>query len=305
MWARDDTGLGGLEQEFDDEMHGTPGHMLTAVDAKRHVMDSVENEPLPGENLVLTIDANIQYMAERALDAQMDKVKALHGTVVVQDPHTGQILALAISPRFNPNDSRHMEPGSLTNLAVSDVYEPGSTFKLVTYSTAIDAAGVQPDDMVDCQGGSMTMYGRTLHDDKDDHFGRVTVQYALEHSSDVGAAKMALKVGPETFYKYIKALDLATARASNCPARRAGCCSRPKQVGLDQHPVAGDRAGGGRDAGTACNHGEHNCEWRACICRRTSCCNRPTRPRATRGCSRRPSVPRTSFRRSCRRALTA
>ena len=65
----DDTGLGGLEQEFDDEMHGAPGHMLTAVDAKRHVMGSVENEPLPGENLVLTIDANIQYMAERALDA--------------------------------------------------------------------------------------------------------------------------------------------------------------------------------------------------------------------------------------------
>ena len=90
---------------------------------------------------MLTIDANIQYMAERALDEQMAKMKALHGTVVVQDPHTGQILALAISPRFNPNDSRHMEPGSLTNLAVSDVYEPGSTFKLVTYSAAIDARG--------------------------------------------------------------------------------------------------------------------------------------------------------------------
>ena len=72
----DDTGLGGLEQEFDDEMHGTPGHMLTAVDARRHVMGSVESEPLPGENLVLTIDSNIQYMAERALDEQMAKVKA-------------------------------------------------------------------------------------------------------------------------------------------------------------------------------------------------------------------------------------
>ena len=141
----DDTGLGGLEQEFDDDMHGAPGHMLTAVDAKRHAMDSVESEPMPGENLVLTIDANIQYMAERALDAQMAKMKALHGTVVVQDPHTGQILALAISPRFNPNDSRHMEPGSLTDLAVSDIYEPGSTFKLVTYSAAIDARGRRAD----------------------------------------------------------------------------------------------------------------------------------------------------------------
>ena len=105
----DDNGLGGLERKFDDEMHGAPGHMLTAVDAKRHVLGSEESEPMPGENLVLSIDANIQYMAERALDAQMEKMKALHGTVVVQDPHTGQILALAISPRFNPNDSRHMD----------------------------------------------------------------------------------------------------------------------------------------------------------------------------------------------------
>ncbi|HEY0796739.1 MAG TPA: penicillin-binding transpeptidase domain-containing protein, partial [Acidisarcina sp.] len=178
----DDNGLGGLEQLFDDELHGTPGHMLTALDAKRHVLGSQESEPLPGENLVLSIDANIQYIAEHALDEQMAKMKALHGTVVVQDPHTGQILALAISPRFNPNDSRHMDAGVLTNLAVSDVYEPGSTFKLVAYSAALDAAGVQPTDKVDCQGGSMTMFGRTLHDDKSDHYGVITVKQALEHS---------------------------------------------------------------------------------------------------------------------------
>ena len=227
----DDTGLGGLEQEFDDEMHGTPGHMLTAVDARRHVMGSVENEPLPGENLVLTIDSNIQYMAERALDEQMAKVKAAHGTVVVQDPHTGQILALAISPRFNPNDSRHMEPGSLTNLAVSDVYEPGSTFKLVTYSAAIDAAGVEPTDIVDCQGGTMTMFGRTLHDDKDDHFGAVTVQYALEHSSDVGAAKMALKTGPDTFYKYIKSFGFGDRSGIELPSETRGLLTNPRKWG--------------------------------------------------------------------------
>ena len=150
----DDTGLGGLERQFDEDMHGEPGHAMIAVDAKRHALGSEESQPQPGENLVLTIDANIQYMAERALDAQMDKVKALHGTVVVQDPHTGQILALAVSPRFNPNDSRHMQPGSLTNLAVSDVYEPGSTFKLVAYSAAIDGAGVEPTDKVRLPGWS-------------------------------------------------------------------------------------------------------------------------------------------------------
>ena len=218
----DDEGLGGLERNFDEELHGEPGHMLTAVDAKRHIMGSEENEPMPGENLVLAIDSNIQYMAERALDAQVEKMKAAHGTVVVQDPHTGQILALAISPRFNPNDSKHMDADLLTNLAVSDIYEPGSTFKLVTYSAALDGAGVEPTDKVDCQGGAMTMFGRTLHDDKSDHYGVVTVQQALEHSSDVGAAKMALKVGPNKFYDYMRAFGFGDRTGIELPSETRG-----------------------------------------------------------------------------------
>jgi len=223
----DDTGLGGLERQFDDEMHGTPGHVLTALDAKRHVLGSEESQPMPGENLVLSIDANIQYIAERALDAQMEKMKAAHGTVVVQDPHTGQILALAIAPRFNPNDQRHMDASVLKNLAVSDVYEPGSTFKLVTYAAALDAAGVKPTDLVDCQNGAMTMYGRTLHDDRSDHFGVVTVQYALEHSSDVGAAKMALKLGNQKFYDYMKAFGFGDRSGIELPSETRGLLRNP------------------------------------------------------------------------------
>ena len=218
----DDEGLGGLERNFDEELHGEPGHMLTAVDAKRHIMGSELNEPMPGENLVLSIDANIQYMAEQALDAQVAATKSAHGTVVVQDPHTGQILALAVSPRFNPNDSKHMDADVLTNLAVSDIYEPGSTFKLVTYSAAIDGAGVEPTDKVDCQGGAMTMYGRTLHDDRSDHYGVVTVQQALEHSSDVGAAKMALKVGPNKFYDYMRGFGFGDRSGIELPSETRG-----------------------------------------------------------------------------------
>jgi len=225
----DDDGLGGLEREFEEELHGAPGHMLTAVDAKRHVLMSDETEPMPGENLVLAIDANIQYMAERALDARVAELKALHGTLVVQDPHTGQILALAVSPRFNPNDSRHVDADSLTNLAVSDIYEPGSTFKLVTYSAALDGAGVKPTDMVDCQGGAMTMYGRTLHDDKSDHMGVVTVKAALEHSSDVGAAKMALKVGNDKFYGYMRAFGFGDRSGIELPSETRGLLSPPRK----------------------------------------------------------------------------
>jgi cell division protein FtsI (penicillin-binding protein 3) len=225
----DDIGLGGLERQFDDDMHGVAGRMVIGMDAKRQALSSDESQPMPGENLVLSIDANIQYMAERALDAQMEKMKAAHGTVVVQDPHTGQILALAISPRFNPNDQRHMDASVLQNLAVSDIYEPGSTFKLVTYSAALDGAGVQPTDMVDCQGGSMTMYGRTLHDDKSDHFGVVTVQYALEHSSDVGAAKMALRLGNQKFYDYIKGFGFGDRSGIELPSETRGLLRAPKK----------------------------------------------------------------------------
>src|SRR6201996_7837979 len=227
----DDIGLGGLERQFDEDMHGEPGHMLTALDAKRHVLGSEESQPMPGENLVLSIDANIQYMAERALDAQMLKTRALHGTVVVQDPHTGQILALAIAPRFNPNDQKHMDSSVLQNLAVSDVYEPGSTFKLVTYSAALDGAGVKPTDLVDCQGGQMTMYGRTLHDDKSDHYGVITVQQALEHSSDVGAAKMALKLGPDKFYKYMRDFGFGDRTGIELPSETRGLLRPPRKWG--------------------------------------------------------------------------
>lgn len=225
----DDNGLGGMEREFEDDLHGTPGRVLTAVDAKRHALGSEEREPLPGENLVLTIDTNIQHIAERALDAQMEKMKAEHGTVVVQDPHTGQILALAIAPRYNPNDLKHQDPSILKNLAVSDVYEPGSTFKLLTYASAIDGAGVQPTDIVDCQGGAMTLFGRTLHDDKSDHFGRVTVKYALEHSSDVGAAKMALKLGNQRFYDYIRSFGFGDRSGIELPSETRGLLRTPRK----------------------------------------------------------------------------
>ena len=98
----DDNGLGGLEQKFEPQLHGAPGRMYTAMDARRKVLGSSEHEPEPGQNMMLTIDENIQFLAERALDHVMEKTHADNGTVVVQDVHTGQILALAIRPTFDP-----------------------------------------------------------------------------------------------------------------------------------------------------------------------------------------------------------
>lgn len=218
----DDTGLGGLEQKFEPQLHGVPGRMFAAMDARRRVLGSTEREPEPGQNMVLTIDSNIQFLAERALDHAMERTQAANGTVVVQDVHTGQILALAIRPTFNPNQFRHTTPALLRDHAVSDVYEPGSTFKLVTYSAALDAGVTRPDDMIDCQGGQMVLNGRVIHDDKSDHYHVITVHEALEHSSDVAAVKLALKTGSENFYKYIRAFGFGSKPGVELPGETRG-----------------------------------------------------------------------------------
>ncbi|MGP8270003.1 MAG: penicillin-binding protein [Terracidiphilus sp.] len=220
----DDNGLGGLEQKFEAQLHGVPGRMYTAMDARRRVLGSSEHDPEPGQNLVLTIDEDIQFLAERALDHAMQRTHAESGTVVVQDVHTGQILALAVRPTFNPNSFRHTTQELLRNHAVSDVYEPGSTFKLVTYSAALEQHVASPDDIIDCQGGQIKMPGdRIIHDDKSDRgLGKVTVTQALEKSSDVAAVKLAMKVGQDRFYQYVRDFGFGTRTGAEMPGETRG-----------------------------------------------------------------------------------
>jgi cell division protein FtsI (penicillin-binding protein 3) len=227
----DDNGLGGLEDKFDTQLHGVPGEMYTAMDARRKVLGSSEHDPEPGRNLVLTLDENIQFQAERALDHAMEKTQAQTGTVVVQDVHTGQILALAIRPTFNPNSFRHTTPELLRNHAVSDVYEPGSTFKLVTYSTALDQHVAAPDDTIDCQGGQITIAGRVIHDNQGEHYGVIPVHQALEVSSDVAAVKLALKVGPDHFYQYIRDFGFGSRSGIELPGETRGLLRPVKRWG--------------------------------------------------------------------------
>ena len=218
----DDTGLGGLEQKFESKLHGVPGRVYTAMDARRHWLGSTEHEPEPGQNLVLTIDENIQFLAERALENVMERTQAANGTIVIQDVHTGQILALAIRPTFDPNQAKHTTRALLKDHAVSDVYEPGSVFKLVTYASALDQHVTTPDDMIDCQGGQMTLFGRVIHDDKSDHYGVITVHEALEHSSDVAAVKLALKVGQDKFSQYIHEFGFGSRSGVELPGETRG-----------------------------------------------------------------------------------
>ncbi len=223
----DDNGLGGVEQRYDHQLHGEPGHMLTALDARRHVLASSERDPAPGASLQLTLDANIQFMAEQALDRAMERVHPLNGTVVVQDPHTGQILALAIRPTFDPNDVKHTSPELLRNHAVSDVYEPGSTFKLVTYSAALDQKVTTPEQKIDCEGGRIVVAGRTVHDD---HYnGVLTTAQALAESSDVAAIKLAERMGKDTFYSYIHAYGFGQRSGLELPGETRGLLKPPER----------------------------------------------------------------------------
>lgn len=216
----DDEGLSGIEREYDDKLRGAPGEMLISVDARRKWFGSVEKQPEPGQNVVLTIDQQIQYIAERELDAAMQQNHAISGTVIVENPHTGEILALANRPTFNPNLSNEITPAKLKNHAISDVYEPGSTFKLVTISAAVDQGVARPDELIDCQRGSIVLFGHRIHDWHP--WGVMPVSDVLAHSSDVGAIKIALRLGDERMYKYIRAFGFGQQTGIELPGETRG-----------------------------------------------------------------------------------
>ncbi|PYY14051.1 MAG: penicillin-binding protein [Acidobacteria bacterium] len=198
----DDEGLAGIERSFNQRLSGRPGKMLISMDARHRWFGRVEKNPEPGQNLVLTIDEDVQHIAEKELDAAMQKTHAEAGTVVIQNPKTGEILALANRPTFNPNNSRGLDPKSLKNRAVSDVYEPGSTFKMVTIAAALEEKVTSPNEVFDCQMGSIVVGGVRIHDWKP--YGLLTVSQILERSSDVGAIKIAMRLGEDRMYKYIR-----------------------------------------------------------------------------------------------------
>ncbi len=216
----EDGGQSGIEHAFDDELRGRAGKMLISVDARRQWFSDVEKQPEPGESLVLTIDKNIQYIAEKELDQAIHDTQAIAGTVIVENPHTGEILALANRPTFNPNLRKEITPNTLTNRAVSYVYEPGSTFKLVTISAALEEKLTNPNEIFDCQMGSIVYNGMRIRDSKP--HGLLPVWGVLAESSDVGAIKIALRLGEDRFYKYIRAYGFGQQTGIELPGETRG-----------------------------------------------------------------------------------
>jgi cell division protein FtsI (penicillin-binding protein 3) len=216
----EDSGQSGIEHAFDDKLRGRAGKMFISVDARRQWFSDVETQPEPGESLVLTLDKNIQYIAEKELDQAIHDTQAISGTVIVENPHTGEILALANRPTFNPNLRKEITPNALTDRAVSYIYEPGSTFKLVTIAGALEEKLTNPDELFDCQMGSIVYNGMRIRDSKP--HGLLPVWGVLSKSSDVGSIKIALRLGEERFYKYIRAFGFGQQTGIELPGETRG-----------------------------------------------------------------------------------
>ena len=161
----DENGLAGLEFAL-KQIEGKPGRVLVAEDARHQSYRSTESPGRAGKNVVLTLDEKIQYIAERALSEATTQWHAAGGAAIVQNPNTGEILAMAGVPGFDPNDYQQSPPEARENRAVSWVYEPGSTFKLVTLSAALEERLTNPSEVIDCQMGGITLSGHLIHDHK-------------------------------------------------------------------------------------------------------------------------------------------
>jgi cell division protein FtsI (penicillin-binding protein 3) len=193
-------GGAGVELQYDQDLKGTQGQISFDIDARRRSFrGKIERPPVQGHSLVLSIDKSIQYIAERELAAGVQNASAARGTAIVMESNTGRILALATYPSYNCNTYNDYSPDFWRNRAISDFIEPGSTFKVVVATAALEEKLTQPDELIDCQMGILTVSNHIFHDHK--AYGLLTFSQVLENSSNIGAAKLGLRLGEERLYK--------------------------------------------------------------------------------------------------------
>jgi cell division protein FtsI/penicillin-binding protein 2 len=220
----DEKGQGGIEYSLDDSIRSKPGKMLILTDAHRRWYDSTDKAPDTGTSVVLTLDEKIQYIAEKELEQAIQDTQAKSGTVIVENPNTGELLAVANWPTFNPNAAKDSNPESRMDRAASALYEPGSVFKIVTLSAAIDQGITNADELIDCQMGSIYIAGHRIRDHK--AFGLLTVSQVLSNSSDVGAIKVGLRLGAPKFYDYIRSFGFGQPTGVDLPGESRGMLRR-------------------------------------------------------------------------------
>lgn len=225
----DDRGQEGLELAFDDWLRGKPGLKKVIRDQAGHIVENIDlvRAAQPGNDLTLSIDRRIQYLATRELRNAVEDNKAAGGSVVILDVATGEVLAMANLPTFNPNAADLGKPDVHRNRAVTDLVEPGSTMKPLTISTALAAGVVTPNTLIDTNPGYMALKGGFTIRDVPRNNGVLTVGGVITHSSNIGAAKIVEKVPDQTFYNTVKAFGYGNAPHSGFPGEASGLFPSP------------------------------------------------------------------------------
>jgi cell division protein FtsI (penicillin-binding protein 3) len=218
----DGKGQEALELAFERELAGQPGSRRVIKDRLGHIVEDVESirSPQDGKTLRLSIDARIQYLAYRELKNAVAAHRARAGGIVVLDVVTGEVLAMANVPSYNPNNRDKFDPRRTRNRAVTDLFEPGSTLKPFTVAAALEAGTVRPDTIIQTSPGELTIGNRTIHDAHPQ--GALTVAQVIQKSSNVGAAKMALGLKPETLWSLFNQVGFGTQPKSGFPGEVGG-----------------------------------------------------------------------------------
>ena len=224
----DNQGLSGIEASYDSDIAGRPGKILVQTDARQRAFSRIERAPTTGATVELTIDRYLQHLVERELRAAVRQHDADGGTVVVLDPYSGDVLAMASEPSFNPNAFAAASAPARRNRAVQDVYEPGSTFKLVTTAAALQERLVHRDELFDVSRGSITIGGSTIPDMHT--YGVLSLEDVIVKSSNVGAIQIGLRTGPEHLIDYARRLGFGQRIARDVPGQSIGIVHDPRNL---------------------------------------------------------------------------
>lgn len=225
----DNKGLGGLESTYDSQIRGKPGKVLVQTDARRHAYSRAEWPPTAGSTVELTIDEYLQHVAERELAAGVRENHAAGGTAIVMNPATGEILAMASEPTFNPNAFRDSPESERRNRAVQDLYEPGSTFKIVTASAAIQEKVMSVDTLIDTDPGVIRIGNRTIDEFKGHNYHTLSFTDVIVKSSNVGAIKIGFKVGTERLSRYVERFGFGRPISPDFPGESPGIVWSPEK----------------------------------------------------------------------------
>lgn len=218
----DDHGQEGVELAFDRQLTGKPGSRRVIKDRRGRIVEDVESirTPQEGQDIVLSVDAKIQYLAYAALQSAMDTYRAKAGGVVVLDARSGEVLAMVNAPSYNPNNRESLSGAQLRNRALTDTFEPGSVVKPIIAAMALESGKFRFDTVIDTGNGRMTLANATISDTKP--HGRLTVAEVIQKSSNIGAVRMAMSFEPQQMWRVYDEVGFGSAVGLGFPGEASG-----------------------------------------------------------------------------------